>query len=194
MATFNPSYRMLTAFRGLENPDFAGFREPLSALAQSVTDQLFRPGGAVEGATRGALGRSVQSGFGPRSGGFDAARLNILQGASDTVGNTVGQAAVQLAPLALQQRESQFGAASTLEGLRLSEEQLAQNQRLIDAHLQQQKCGIGDRLGAGLMGGLSGALGASANLGGAGAAAATGGLSTLAGGILGGLGGIFGGC
>jgi hypothetical protein len=107
-------------------------RDPLSALAESIAGDFFGPGGSAERQTNQALRHSVDTGFGPRSGGFDAARLNILQNATTQASRGISAGAIQLFPQLLAQRESQFGAASTIENLRLAEEQQRQNQQALD--------------------------------------------------------------
>lgn len=164
----------------IEDPiDFESFRGELSTLAESVTRDLFGPGGAVEDATTRAAGESVRSGFGTRSGGFDRARLNILEGARDQVTDVVGRAAPQLAQTAAQTRaadigalgeftagqaarqtdllESLFGGFATIEQINQAREQLGLNEDIIREVLRGGGGGgVGGFLGK-LGGGLLGA-------------------------------------
>lgn len=166
--------------------DFEAFRGQLSGLAESVTGELFGAGGQVELATRGAAGRTVETGFGTSSGGFDRARQNIFGQARESVANVVGQSAVELSGQAVQQRaadigalgdftqfqtgrlddlrESLFGGQVTIEQLNLAKEQMAQNQRLIDEAISGGGGGgIGGflgKVGGGILGSALGPIGA----------------------------------
>lgn len=134
--------------------DFEAFRGSLSALAESVTSDLFGAGGAVEKAQQGARGKTVTTGFGTGSGGLTNATQNIFRGARDEVANVVGRGAIDIAGIAVQDRattlgnlnqfvqfqggrlddlrDSLFGGQATIEQLRLAERQLDQNQQVID--------------------------------------------------------------
>lgn len=184
--------------------DFGRIRGELEAVGQGVAEDLFRPGGQVEQATRGALSQSVQSGFGPSSGGFDRARMNILGGARDRITSALAQAAPQLASTAVQEdlgrlrqegnfvmgqaglandlSQSEFGAMSTIEQLRLAHEQMRMNQ-------EEMGCGLGDRLGSAVTSGGQGAATGAIIGGGVGSIPAA-----AVGGGIGFLGGLFGGC
>lgn len=187
--------------------DYSGLRGELQAVAEGVGEELFRPGGSVELASRGAAEGSVRTGFGPSSGGFDRARMNILDEAQGTIGRTISQGALQLAPMALQKRqgdianafgllqlqsgraddlrESLFGGRASIEQLKLARDQMKLNRRLVEAGLANQNLSTGDRIGGALSGAAGGAL--------AGAQAGTifGLPGAAVGGILGGLAGLF---
>ena len=101
-----PSIEELLMNRINATIDFNQYSDALNTFAGGITDQFFRPGGMVEQASRQALGQTVQTGFGPQSGGFDAARMNILAGARDQVGQAIGSQAVNLAQMASGQRSA----------------------------------------------------------------------------------------
>jgi hypothetical protein len=184
-------------------PDFEAYRSELDAFGGSLMDTLFGPGGQVEQATRQALGQSVASGFGPTSGGFDKARLNILGGARDAFGGAIAGQAVNIAQLAGQQhmgelgalggfqqfqagraddlRESLFGGEMSIRQMEMDRETMELNRRMVEAGLAQQGGG-----GLSIGGALEGALG------GAAAGSFIPGIGSLAGGIIGGIGGLFG--
>ena len=86
--------------------DYSAFKAPLEDFAGGLTKELYGPGGYVEEATQGALGMTQKTGFGPTSGGFDRARLNILGGANDQFANALSGKAVELANLASSTRDS----------------------------------------------------------------------------------------
>jgi hypothetical protein len=196
---FTPEFdRINQALPGLEEvlqnringpADFNQFSGALEQFAGGLTDQLFGAGGAVEQASRGALGQTVQSGFGPTSGGFDNARMNILTGARDTLTQGIAGQAVNLAQLASGQRtadiqsllgftgmqagrrdslaESLFGGAATINQQGMDRETMDLNRRLIDHALGQQNQGSGiggllGRIGGGLLGSALGPIGSAA--------------------------------
>lgn len=172
--------------------DFGQFRGELSATAESLANELFGAGGAVEKAYSDAFGKTVESGFGTTSGGFDRARQNILGQARDTVANTIAQNAINLAPVAAQSRatdiaslldftntqgamlgdirDSLFTGQASIEQLRLGREQMDLNRRLIEESLRRGSGGGG--IGGFLKG--IGQAGIGFALGGAGAAVSTG--------------------
>lgn len=166
--------------------DFSRFRGELTAMAQGITNEMFGPGGAVEQATGQAAEQSVGTGFGPTSGGFDRARRNIYSGARDQVGNAIAQGAIQLAPIAAQERagdigalaqlygleagrgdalrESLFGGEATIENLGLAKETMMLNRRLIEDSLRRSRSGGGiggflGKLGGGIIGSALGPVG-----------------------------------
>lgn len=180
----------------------AGGREALSDVAQGVTAELFAPGGQVEQATNRALRSTVESGFGPRSGGFDQARLNIQERAQDQVANRVAQAAPEIRSQTIQGlgqlagqlrgsaeslRESEFGGQATIEQLGLARERQDMNERIMQEFLDE-------RGGADIGGAASGALSGAAT--GATIGSIVPGFGTAigaaGGGILGGLSGLLG--
>lgn len=97
--------------------DFSSIRGELTSISQAVADELFGKGGSIDKATRGAMDDSVASGFGTTSGGYTAARQNILSGGRDVVGRSIAQNGAALAQLAVQQRgqnlDSLMGLFST---------------------------------------------------------------------------------
>jgi hypothetical protein len=145
--------------------DYSGLRGELSAMAEGITSEMFGPGGAVQQATSQAAEQSVGTGFGPSSGGFDRARRNIFSGARGEVTNRIAQGALQLAPIAMQERQgdisalgdfygmqatrgdalrdSLFGGEATIENLGMAREQLDLNRMLIEESLRQSRSGGG---------------------------------------------------
>ena len=196
--------RMGERARGVEDAflqDLRGGREALSSMAQGITAELFAPGGQVEEATSQALRQTTESGFGPRSGGFDQARLNILEGAQEQVANRVAQAAPQIRGQTLQGfgqlagqlrgateslRESEFGGRASIEQLEMARQRQRQNEMILQEFLDERGGGIGETIAGGLTGAGSGALA------GAGMGSVLGVPGAAAGGIIGGLAGLLG--
>lgn len=195
--------RMGDRARGVEDEfldNLTGGREALSDMAQGITSELFAPGGPVEQQTSQALRATTESGFGPRSGGFDRARQNILGQASDQVANRVAQAAPEIRGQTLQGfgqlsgqlrgateslRESEFGGRATIEQLQLAKQRAEQNRRILDEFMDGGG-GIGSKIGDALGGAGQGALvgsqvGSVAGLPGAAVGAGLGGLVGLLG-------------
>ena len=188
--------------------DFQGFDDALSKFAGGLSEQLFGAGGSVETASRSALGEAVGSGFGPTSGGFDNARLNILKGAGQQFNSALAEQAVNIAGVASQQRsadinsilglqqsqagrrdsiaESIFGAQATIDQQGFDRETMDLNKQLIEQALRRGNRGrsVGSRVKGGLSGSASGAV--------AGTIVAGPGIGTTAGAIIGGLAGLFG--
>jgi hypothetical protein len=205
-----PGLEELLMDRISSGPDFQQFAPALEQFAGNITDQFFGAGGAVEQASRQALGQAVGSGFGPTSGGFDAARMNILRGATEQVGQAIGSQAVNLAQVASGQRSADIQTLLGLTGLQagrrdelardifgitqtgianeMDRETLGLNRRLIEEALRDPS--ILERIG-----GSAGSI-----LSGAGTGAAIGsivpglgtGVGAALGGTLGLIGGLFG--
>lgn len=157
-----------TLFDLINSPtDFGRVREELTVIAQAVADEIFGTGGVVDQENRAALDQSVETGFGPSSGGFTAARQNILGKGRDVVGRSIAQNGAALAGLAVQDRglsldaagnlyntasgrvdnlrESIFGGQTVIENLRLAREQQAMNKKMLDKAIKE---GNTDWLGA----------------------------------------------
>lgn len=90
--------------------NYGAVRGELDAVAQGTIGELFREGGQVDQAIRQASGASVQSGFGPSSGGRDNAIFNILAGARGQTSDAIARAAPQLASVAQQDASSRLNA------------------------------------------------------------------------------------
>ena len=197
-----PGIEELFNERVASGPDYSAYSGALEDFAGSVFEQYFGSGGAVEGASRAALGQAVQSGFGPTSGGFDNARMNILREASGQFGQAVAGQATQLAGYASQDRgidiqsllgytglqagrrdalaESLFGGQATIDQQGIDREVLDLNRRMIEQALRNSGQSIGSRLGGGLSGAASGAIAGSIIPGiGTGIGAAIGGIAGL---------------
>lgn len=162
----------------IESPlDFEQFAPALEQFAGGLSAQMFGAGGSVEQASRQALGQSVQSGFGPTSGGFDNARLSILKEARGSFNEALSTQAVNLAQIASTKRssdiqtllgftqnqgarrdsaaESLFGGRATIDQQGMDRETMDLNRRMIEQGLMDGQTSMGDRLS----GGLSGAAG-----------------------------------
>lgn len=159
--------------------DLNQFAPALEQFAGGLSAQMFGAGGSVEQATRGALGQSVQSGFGPASGGFENAKLHILKGATGEFQNALAGQAVNLAQLASTQRsqdisallgftqnqgarrdsaaESLFGGQATIDQAGRDDETMALNRRLIENALANG--GDPNSIGSRATNALSGAAG-----------------------------------
>ncbi len=85
----------------------AGINQSVSGLL----GELSRPGGELDTATFAGLTNEINRGTGPRSGGFENARLNILDRLQGQVGNLIAQQAPALFSTAVQNR------GNTLQGL-----------------------------------------------------------------------------
>lgn len=186
--------------------DFGSVREEVSAVGEGVANELFSQGGQVESAINEALRNTARTGFGPTSGSFDRARLDVLRGASDQVANRVAQSATQLAPLAQRERatdlgilgglaeseaarvgnlrQSIFGGRASVNQLQLAQDQADLNEQLVNQALESGETGFLEGVGNAATGALGGAVAGSQFLPGPG---------TAIGAILGGLGGLFGG-
>lgn len=167
----------------LQSPvNYGDLRSEVSAVGESVVNQLFGAGGDVETAFGEALGQTVETGFGTTSGGFARARQNILGQATEQVTDAVSRAAVDLAPVAAQSRgqdiasllgftefqggrldnlrESLFGGATQIEQLDLAQQQAFNNRRLTDQALYErnnQGGGFWDSIG-GIAGAAAGSV------------------------------------
>lgn len=101
--------------RFLRPTDFGRVRRELGAVAEGISGDLFDTGGPVDQAIRQASGASVESGFGPSSGGRDQAIFNILRGARGEINRGIAQAAPQLASVAVRDRLGNLQAAAGRE-------------------------------------------------------------------------------
>ncbi len=187
----------------VRNPaDLEAFRGEITAFGESLVNDLFGGGGAVERGLQEARGRTVETGFGTTSGGLTNARNNIFSRATDTVAQGIAQKSFEFADLAERTRgsdiqsllagvglqasrgddlrESLFGGRATIDQQGFDRETMALNRRLIEHALRGG--GIGSRFGGAASGALSGAA----------AGSVIPGIGTVAGGVLGGLAGIFG--
>lgn len=167
--------------------NFEDFRGELSEFAESVTSDVFGPGGAVQGAINQATPDILNSGMSPFGGTAARTRNDILRGATDQVSNAIGQQAGKLAGIASQNRtndiasrlaftelqagradslrESLFGGQATIENLGLARESQDLNRRMIEQALRQREGGGGfgsffGNLGGGLLGATLGPIGA----------------------------------
>lgn len=176
--------RFLEALRSPVN--FEDFRGELSEFAESVTSDVFGPGGQVSQLTGQARESAIGRGLSPFGGTTTGARNDILRGATGDVSRAIGQQAGQLAGLAVQQRqsdlgnllgftgmqaeraddlrESLFGGQATIENLGLARESLDLNTRLIEQALSERQGGGGiggflGKVGGGLLGSALGPIG-----------------------------------
>lgn len=167
--------------------NFEAFRGELTSLAESVTNQLFGAGGAVEQGFSQATGGAIARGMDPRSGTAARGRQNVLSQAAGQVRDVVGQGAVQLANTAVADRaqtiqsllgftqgqqarsdslrESIFGGQATIDQAGLAREQFDLNKMLVEESLRRQRSGGGiggflGKIGGGLLGSALGPLGA----------------------------------
>lgn len=94
--------------------EFQSIQDAATTMAEAITGQLFKPGGQVEQASTQVLRGSVQQGWGTQSGGVDQGNRNILQGATDYVGNYVAGTLPDLFAPVVQARGYDIGGLADL--------------------------------------------------------------------------------
>ena len=86
--------------------DYDAYNKGLTAWADSYSQQLYGPGGAVEMGDRASLSNSVDSGFGGTSGGFDNARNNTRMQSSRNFHDSMANQVVAVGQQAMTQRSN----------------------------------------------------------------------------------------
>lgn len=97
--------------------DLSGVTEGINQSVSGLLGDLSRPGGALDQATFTGLSNEINRGTGPRSGGFETARLNILDRLQGQVGNLIAQQAPALFSTAVQNRGQNLQGAAGFLGL-----------------------------------------------------------------------------
>lgn len=160
------SSRGTTQFRGMrgaidniQNITGMSMVGDLTNAANAVSQGIFGPGGSAEQAVQQSIYRTVDSGFGPTSGGLQNAQMNIQRQGQDAINRFISEKTLEARALRGQELSDVFTGEASIEQLRLAQETQRQNQQIIDMQAQQQECGIGDRLGAGIAGAGQGMIG-----------------------------------
>jgi len=97
--------------------DLSSVTEGINQSVSGLLGDLSRPGGQIDQLTRVGLDTESQRGFGPRSGGFERSRLNILDRLNSVTGNLIAQQAPALFSTAVQNRANTISGFGGFVGL-----------------------------------------------------------------------------
>ena len=97
--------------------DLSSVTEGINQSVSGLLGDLSRPGGQIDQLTRVGLDTEGQRGLGPRSGGFERSRLNILDRLNSVTGNLIAQQAPALFSTAVQNRANTLSGFGNFVGL-----------------------------------------------------------------------------